>query len=562
MRDDLNEDEQLRLLFRAGGLDVVTDAKDSFHSLTEEMQGTAKAADKVQDATKTVDTTTEEAKRVLSETSTVVSDLQTKIASLEKKQNDLAESFRFGLIPSASDFKEQYDHLGGEISRNQSILEAATGTGDGESGKGGFAGLAGGAIKAEKAISALATGHGLGRLGGLLEPLVGLIGGPAGLGLAIGAMALAIEGLLPKLGTWIEKMDGAAEAAKRAAKAEKEYQEVTKKGQEKPSEAESDQAEIVKLMFKGKGQQLTQQGIEQALREGGFGLTDEDKQLLKLHWLQEDVREDIEKRQRQAIQKQTVELMKGLERGAGYAVSEVSQMAGRRPDQFPVNFREALEASTPEAITEAKAQDKAEDEAEAERIGRKQARFAEAKKKNAREKEHAKNEAEDEAEADRAQNKIDHQRAQDAAKAERDRRQAETKAERDRRHAETEAERDHRQAEAQAARQAREATPEAINRRAAAAQQNEEMGEAQRQNQLRAQYGGNVHPAFDPSDLQQVVASVGRNRVQNSSLGFTLAQQVDYYMGQLEAKMVSDFVRSTSGLRGSQRSGQNNTGFP
>ena len=56
-----------------------------------------------------------------------------------------------------------------------------------------------------------------------------------------------------------------------------------------------------------------------------------------------------------------------------------------------------------------------------------------------------------------------------------------------------------------------------------------------------------------PAELQQVVAHVGKNRLMNSSLGFTLAQQVDYYMSQLEAKMVADFTR---GMGRHDRSGQ------
>ena len=98
-------------------------------------------------------------------------------------------------------------------------------------------------------------------------------------------------------------------------------------------------------------------------------------------------------------------------------------------------------------------------------------------------------------------------------------------------------------------------TPEAVNRRAAAAQQNETMGVAQQFNQNRADYGGQQHPAFEPAELQQVVAAVGRNRVMNSQLGYTLAQQVDHYMGELEAKMVADFSR---GMQQQDRSYQLN----
>jgi len=61
-----------------------------------------------------------------------------------------------------------------------------------------------------------------------------------------------------------------------------------------------------------------------------------------------------------------------------------------------------------------------------------------------------------------------------------------------------------------------------------------------------------------PRDLQQVVDQVGRYRTLNSRLGFTLAEQVNYYMSQLEAKMVNDFTR---GMGQQNRPGQNYTPF-
>ena len=84
------------------------------------------------------------------------------------------------------------------------------------------------------------------------------------------------------------------------------------------------------------------------------------------------------------------------------------------------------------------------------------------------------------------------------------------------------------------------------------------MGVAQQVQAVRAQSGDVLASQMGPQDLQQVVAQVGRNRMMNSSLGFTLAQQVDYYMRQLEAKMVADFTR---GMGAQNRTGQNITPF-
>ena len=79
---------------------------------------------------------------------------------------------------------------------------------------------------------------------------------------------------------------------------------------------------------------------------------------------------------------------------------------------------------------------------------------------------------------------------------------------------------------------------EAVTSAEAKAQHNEEMGMAQDVQAARADAGDRMAAQMGPAELQQVVAAVGRNRTMNSTLGFTLAQQVDYYMSQLEAKMV------------------------
>jgi len=590
---DAAEDEALRLLFQEGGIEVVSEAKESFASLTEGLQETAKAADAVSESTKTVDTTTQQAIQSLIDTSDVVEKLREAIISLKREREALTEKFLAGIIS-----EEKYNDASKELEKTLGTKEAtlkrvtssvqyqiieqqrlaeemnkdaekakavadsyldvamasesagnalatagtkaeeAAGTGEGESGKGGFAGLASGVLKTERAITSLATGHGVARAGVMLEPLVALLGGPAGLGIAIGGIAFAIESALPKLVTWIEKIDGAAEAAKRAAEALKKYHDEIKKEEEQPSEAEAQQADMVKLMFKGKGRQQTRQGIEQSLREQGFGLTEEDKEQLKKPWLMGSVRQDIENSQSKAIQDKTLELMKGLERGAAFATSEVSGMAGRRPDQFPVEFAEALETAkeTPE---QTKAANEEIEEEDLTRQGRKVARFAAAKEYNAKHRREVARQKKEDAEIIQEANQTEaYMRAKNARVVAAQKKEDAAiiqEANQD------EALAKHEESLANA--KARQSTFEAQNRRAAAAQQNEAIGEAQKQNQLRGQFGGAEHPAFEPSDLQQVVAQVGRNRLMNSSLGYTLAQQVDYYMGQLEAKMVDDYIR-------------------
>ena len=110
------------------------------------------------------------------------------------------------------------------------------------------------------------------------------------------------------------------------------------------------------------------------------------------------------------------------------------------------------------------------------------------------------------------------------------------------------------QVKKQAEYDARMNTPEAREHQALAAERNEEMGMAQQVQAARAGMGDVVASQMGPAELQQIVAQVGRNRTMNSSLGFTLAQQVDYFMSQLEAKMVADFTR---GMGQHDRSAQN-----
>ena len=103
----------------------------------------------------------------------------------------------------------------------QTPLARLTGEGDGEEAIGGFKGMAGGAIKAEKAINSLMSGKALGRLGPMLESLLGPLGVP-GLGLAFGAIAMeaepairAVSGFIDAWDKGIKPLTDAAEAIER-----------------------------------------------------------------------------------------------------------------------------------------------------------------------------------------------------------------------------------------------------------------------------------------------------------------------------------------------------------
>ena len=148
MADDMSVDEQIRLIFKQAGVDVVKDAAESFEVLTQREKDAAKAADQVTTATKSVDAAHKPAKITL-------------------------------------------DELAGK--------------GDGEAGSGGFAGAAGGALRLERALNAMVSGHGLARAGPMLEGLITTMGGPGGLGMAVIALELGLRVLVPTL----EKLGGA-----------------------------------------------------------------------------------------------------------------------------------------------------------------------------------------------------------------------------------------------------------------------------------------------------------------------------------------------------------------
>lgn len=84
------------------------------------------------------------------------------------------------------------------VARNQATIQASTAD---------FSKLGGQIMAAEKAAQAIVSGHGLGRIGGMLEKVTLAVGGPAGLGMALGAVAMALEGMLPKIEDWLLKWE-------------------------------------------------------------------------------------------------------------------------------------------------------------------------------------------------------------------------------------------------------------------------------------------------------------------------------------------------------------------
>ncbi len=258
-------------------------------------------------------------------------------------------------------------------------LDLLAGEGDGESGKGGFKGVAGAAVKAEKAIGMLASGGGLGRLPGMLEGLTSALGLAGGAGLAAGGLILAFESIIPKVETFIEKMTGAAEASERAAKALKEHNEQVEKqrqafekiAQEPTREEKAGAAEIKTLLGEGRAGQI-KAGIAGGLEAQKFGLTTGEevglqhaKKMVQAaqksgdgsaggfdvsYWVGEVKK--LQDKRSQAIEEEANRWVNELPTNQRVQQA-VEGMAAARPGAFPDYTQEMLFAARPENVRQA-----------------------------------------------------------------------------------------------------------------------------------------------------------------------------------------------------------------
>ena len=415
----------------------------------------------------------------------------------------------------------------------------------------GLKGVASGAIKAERAIKELVSGHGLMRLGSQLEGVIPLLGGPAGLGMAIGAVVVAAVDTLPALKKWFDTWQDGGQVMVDAHKALTEFDDAQKsmhKDMRKHALHDIDkQIEVLEAedrASKAAGlPEYNKQGGEYSILQrlqarskaghdeekwektaSGIGLTKEQKKM-------------------ESAVKEAVEEAGGVAAVIGDESNEVarnvlqSAIEGDRQSietlkRWSPEFASIWQALDPVAIRQRKRQEAGEKT------------IADVNAKTAKNVEHREKQAEREDRFDRylvtsEEDRVAGENAADVKKAERDAK----KAEHDAKVAADKAKLAAEQAERDREKWDREHTPEARRTSRLAAERNEEMGMAQDVQAARAGAGDTMAAQMGPAELQQVVAEVGRNRMMNSTLGFTLAQQVDYYMSQLEAKMVADFTR-------------------
>jgi hypothetical protein len=182
---------QLELILKTMGIENVKEVTKAFEDLGKEAKATVAPLDQAKQAL--------EATKDSSQLTTQELDVLAKQASKVQKTTLDAED-------ALKKVTQALDDETIAIRNAREAAEKATGEGEGEEAKGGFKGMAGGAIKAEKAINSLMSGKGLGRLGSLLESVMGPLGVP-GLGLAFGAIAMEAEPAIRAISSFIDLWD-------------------------------------------------------------------------------------------------------------------------------------------------------------------------------------------------------------------------------------------------------------------------------------------------------------------------------------------------------------------
>jgi len=184
---------------------------------------------------------------------------------MAKEFKDLAEEMR--------QTSQAADQLSQETQKLDTSLKKTTGKDESE----GFAGLATNVLKAERAINALVSGHGLARAAPLLEGLLTTIGGPAGLGAAFVAMEVGARVLGPTL----EKFLGAVTGEKVAQL--KDFADHVKRLREEGQKlstsplVKAEEGAAKKFLEAGAGEEL-RQNLTNRLRKQFFGLSEEERQ--------------------------------------------------------------------------------------------------------------------------------------------------------------------------------------------------------------------------------------------------------------------------------------------
>jgi hypothetical protein len=592
-----SDEESLLLAFKESGVEFVEDAGKAVGGPGDKMEDVNKAQ--------------AAAIEILKEEGTVVEDLKEKIRKLKAELETLNEATKAGLVP-LDKYSEQSGKLVEVIRDSESTLKRLTaaerereqiadevektlvkeaaaqakvaaaaaeaaakieeqtntqrlmseiadetlpplkrlaGEGDGEAAEGGLKGVAGGAIKAERAIKELVEGRGLMRLGSQLEGVLPLLGGPAGMGLAIGALVVGIHDVIPALKKWFDTFQEGSKEVRDAEKAIKDFDTAQKSVHE----------DMRKRSLHDVDKQI--EAIEAAGRgyaEYGGVLDEEEQRTLKRLRVRSQVGHAQEKQEKEfagigptkakremsAAVKEAISEAGGVDAVIGEDANDAaryllqSAIDGDRESieklkQWSPEFAAIWPAYDPIAIREIKRK-----EAGAKTI-------ADVEKKTTKIVEHEAKQLERADVFDRhlvtsEEDRVARENAKAAQDEANDQIKAAKKAEHDAKAAKTKADHD-----------ARQNTPEAVNRREAADIGNRVMAEEQYQNTYRADQGGTP---FEANELEQIKHKVMQGMPRARALGWNLAELVNWAMA-----MQADEIQQglTQGLDRSDRSRQN-----
>lgn len=506
----IDDPETLKLVLEAAGIENVQEVTKSF--------------DELKDAGKNLAPPLDQAKEVLTQTTPVLDELKNATTLLAQAQKDLNAELLAGTIQADTylERSRELDRAQGEVAET---LERLAGTGE----SGGFAGLTSNVFKAERAFTALATGHGLGRVGPMLESIIGAAGGAAGIGYGIAGLAFLLETIVPKvvhfLSSWdSDKLDAANKSVDDLIAKIQKLQAL--KGDE-ASKAFRDYLPGQDILgmtagalgTSGLGEQATEE--EKASMEGRIAPI-QGMDAAGYRALQEEAKQKVAARIQKANVAQAAKWIdQAQEPGeAGKrARAMLKGLAQQAPGAFPPEFSGFLEGleETPEQAKAAE-QEIEENDPDQQYMTRhkanREAYNATVDPWNQRVKAEEQGRKDIERITDQARTSGQHNEAHFAA----DRKRNAAIAQRD------------------ATRQERDNTPEAINRRELAAQQNAVMGQVQAENQANIAQGGQ---GATPDFMRQVTGQAMRN----VNLGADIATAVNMAIEQVQQKIAADFTR-------------------
>jgi hypothetical protein len=407
-----------------------------------------------------------------------------------------------------------------------------------------------GTLAAEKAVNALATGTGLIRLGPALEGLTKIIGGPAGLGFAIGSMAVAVEGLIPHFLKWINADN--AKHAKEIADALQKQADAADQLAQRPTKKEAERiADIKEFLTEtpGLGQGGFRQRIEQAIRKDPNAMLTPDE-IRQLQMQGGPGSEAMVRRRNEMIRRQQEERITAeVNRVSGFAPSDQAarlraiELAETHPEFFGrTDLAGALRrAQAGEQIGPTAVKKQREEKVAADNLARKLAQDKDLK--DAKEAQKARDETTDANNlAAKWGKEVDEKAAKEAAKVEADRIKGNNDAARVTRQVEEKKAAEEKRRKAHEAREAARARTPAGKRRA----QEEWVGqqiEAIDQN-WQAQGGQPATEEFKRAATHQAIQNIAGNT------GESIAQDIWFAVAETKKKIMEDTGRALRGLAG------------